>query len=1179
MGDESPVLDAPTPAPADQASRVATEPAGVPTVGGTLLHVQRHAGNRAAVAFANRMVQRHPEGPGVAPHVHPHTQDASGDTDPTAAPLEPWTAFDDTALEMWRLAEKAFRPLESFTWDAKGQQEGTPSSLFKPEFGYIVTQNRDILIDRQGNPHRMYVRTQPVGDGRGAFIVQASTGDTWRLWNNRADIANEARFVGTIPLPELQESPKGTSFLLDLMGDYVMTPDEIATIEGMIRSTKAAVRRAAGPPDWAKAAHKNVRKRRGGTGAAGDGPGAGRTGDGTGGGGESDTTQGAGETGVGPGATDTTDEQATGGGGKSGETAPTATGPPLQGPVDIKLEMSTAGYPRLRITIDRASTTVPLRQGEDETALDQRIDQAIAALQQSRDPNAVVGVRDGAKSTGFAAPKKGEVGERRSGEATREQAAGAKGMATPGERSATGGIANAPSYPSTVTMAGYTRPPKEPVDPAAPPAPEQAIGSDVNAPTTTIGASNSFTMTLDYAARSMGLQDEVWNRLQNIHFYWELLDVTGLTPKAAETHDQQTDLGEGEHQHLSGDAAGVRRTMDNIAEDQANDIKMMQDENWSWEARAAYLGVIGLSNTVRAIGSLISSFVSILTRPLNEQSIGFDSEGEFLVRCVATPIPSDKAKEDPDNHVIRASSVAVMPIRVQNLTRRATETLDQEGRQLAELEAAVANARDDKARALARAKLEAFRGTQRAGGLDTLLAAGKGIREQLRTAEKLQSYKTLKLPESVWELPEINLEIALLTSKVALADHIKRLRAQLKLVAGDRATSEAGFAGEGSHEGWARKQAGELKSEVRPRVALASEENGQVTPVLMMLGQLNESDEAHKQWRLVDITSPGSRDFYTGESSLAGPAGHSVAIRDAFRKFAEDNQYGRGTIAIRLPAELQQYAMSVPPLMRSTPGANARMMQRLKDLATVAEIVGLFVTGPIGLTIGAVGGVAGAVVAVDSLARRARTDHLMEVGTIFDVLGVVGGVASVGGVGAGVAWMHVDDLAATGARMPSWVNKLERTERGLHIHGVIGNVQQVIAIPWQVYQEMEQIEQQLAAGTISEGQARARGALVAAQRHQERGGDDHLGERRAGTTPDHRPGTGCSRRHRGSAGRVGSPGRFPGRPGNGQRRWRTGDQADHRGRRGRHPDPGRHSGAGRRHAGAADRRESATTER
>ena len=242
-----------------------------------------------------------------------------------------------------------------------------------------------------------------------------------------------------------------------------------------------------------------------------------------------------------------------------------------------------------------------------------------------------------------------------------------------------------------------------------------------------------------------------------------------------------------------------------------------------------------------------------------------------------------------------------------------------------------------------------------------------------------------------------------------------------------------------------------------------------------MLGELDESTEAVKKWRLIDITGGGSRDYYTGESRVADDRGHGLAIRDAFRNFAENNPYGRGTIAIRLPPTLSAYAPYVDAQMRSTKGAGARALQRLQDLATVAEIAGLFVTGPLGLAVGAVGGVAGAIVAVDSLARRSRTDHLIEVGTVFDILGVVGGVASVGGVGAGAARLHVDDLAAAGGRLPSWVNRLERTERALHIHGVIGNVQQVFAIPWQMYEQLEQIQQQLKAGTISEGQARAPG--------------------------------------------------------------------------------------------------------
>ena len=323
----------------------------------------------------------------------------------------------------------------------------------------------------------------------------------------------------------------------------------------------------------------------------------------------------------------------------------------------------------------------------------------------------------------------------------------------------------------------------------------------------------------------------------------------------------------GDQQHLSGDATDLRRSMHNIAEDQENDIRMMQEDNWPWEARAAYLTVIGVSNTVRMIGSLIGSFFAIVTRPLNEQSIGFENEGEYLIRCVATPIASDEAKADPDHHVIRASSVAVLPIRVQNLSRRADENLGLEDRALAALEAEVAAARTDDDRSLARAKLAAFQTSQAAGGLDTLKSAAGGIRAQLVVAETLERLKRLGTPESEWELDAINLEIALLTSRVNVEDHLARLHAQLKLVAGEGAGSATDQ--KGSHERWAREQTLALKDdrEVRPRIALASEENGQVTGVLAMLGELDESTEAVKKWRLIDITGGGSRDYYTARAA------------------------------------------------------------------------------------------------------------------------------------------------------------------------------------------------------------------------------------------------------------------------------------------------------------------------
>ncbi len=156
-------------------------------------------------------------------------------------------------------------------------------------------------------------------------------------------------------------------------------------------------------------------------------------------------------------------------------------------------------------------------------------------------------------------------------------------------------------------MAGYQRPERREGDPEP-----LDIAADVDAPTTVLGSTNSFTMSLDYAARSVGTLDEVVNRLQSINFYWELIQVTGQTEEQAEQTSRETAVGENEDDTVgigSGESANLSRTAHDIADDQEADIRMMSEQNWSWQARAAYLGVIGLSNSVRMIGSLISSYV------------------------------------------------------------------------------------------------------------------------------------------------------------------------------------------------------------------------------------------------------------------------------------------------------------------------------------------------------------------------------------------------------------------------------------------------------------------------------------------------------------------------------------------------------------------------------------------
>ena len=366
-----------------------------------------------------------------------------------------------------------------------------------------------------------------------------------------------------------------------------------------------------------------------------------------------------------PGTKPAPGEHKPGGTGKPGD--PDVPPRPLQGAPTFKVIVTADGTPRLLITLDRATTSIELREGERDGVLDGRVDKAIEALQDSRDPEKHGTVVHAATTTGFKPPAKGQPGVAGSGADAAAQARSTPTAATPGERipGARGG-ANAPAYPLASRWAAPRRP----------------------RPSRSSGATDAFTMEIDYAAMSFGMQDEVFNRMQLIHFYWELLDVTGKTLVEKKEVEKTAKVGSGQViTPGQADKRNIGRTLENVAEDQEKDLAMMEREDWSWESRAAYLALIGLSNSVRMIGSVISSFFSAVTRPLNERPIGFEHIGEYLVRCVATPVPSDKALEDPDNHVIRASSIAALPIRVMDINARARESISEEDRQLADARA------------------------------------------------------------------------------------------------------------------------------------------------------------------------------------------------------------------------------------------------------------------------------------------------------------------------------------------------------------------------------------------------------------------------------------------------------------------------------------------------------------
>lgn len=953
------------------------------------------------------------------------------DVDQIIAELPEW-------LEQLKSTVWAKRTVDA-VWDRAAQQAGAPANVLYPKTIFIIAENYVVSLAPDMTVLAVEERDPKIystGEG-GMALIDLSSGVTFHVGIGTFEDGSESWVFRPVNRrKKLDGASPGQSMIAILLRGY----DIPETVLKKLRTKGGKKDKEGGgappePPGWSKDQVAKLKKTKAKKAPAPPttptDPGAAKTGSPTGEG-KGDTGEGKGAgtgegAGVGPGK----------GGGTGGATAPTHG--PLKGPVTYDVWQGEKGGPRLVIKQDRAWTSIGLKEGESSESLEARADQALEALQASRDPANSIKLAAGAKTTGFVQPKGSTQGAAQSQAEAEKQAASTATALTPGERvpGAKGG-ANAEAYPSKITMAGH--------DPETP-------GVTVS------GATDTFSMVLDYAARSLGFQDEVFNRLQNIQFYWEVIDVTGLTKEKADELAGKTKVGEGERETgLGAMGTNLNRDLKAIAEDEEADLQMMADENWPWEARASYLMVIGISNVVRTLGSIIGSFIDTITEPLNARSIGFDKNGDYLVRCVATPLVSDEAREDPEHHVIRASSVAVFPIRVQDINVRATEAVGREEATLAAKEAALEAARKDGSKskiANAEAELEAVRQASRMSGFEALQSQIRQLRKSLDVAKALREHREKGVNDAEWSDEEVHLALSLLRQKMTVDTFIKQREIALEgLVGKDQA-----------HETWAMGERNKFVAvggvqEFRPRVVLASEETGQVTEILCMLGQISPGPDAPWQWRLVDVTSAGTRDYYTGKSALPGPAGRTAAIRDAFRNFAENGDYGRGTLAIRLPAELAT-ALGAQVVMDgemvSRPGPGKRFKARLADIAKVAMVAGLFATGGLGVAIGAVGGVAGAIGSVDSLVKRSRTGHLMDIGTVFDVLGVVGGVASVASVGTFYARTTAEGLAKLG-KTPDWIKGLERTEKVLHIHAQIGVVQQLVTIPVELAIEWDQIE-------------------------------------------------------------------------------------------------------------------------
>ena len=471
------------------------------------------------------------------------------------------------------------------------------------------------------------------------------------------------------------------------------------------------------------------------------------------------------------------------------------------------------------------------------------------------------------------------------------------------------------------------------------------------------------------------------------------LDATskeGARTAAYESKKQNPDNAR--HVRKLSDWKGVSNTVKDAGEDIEADRPdfSLTDSPGAWTAKAGELAIEGISATWDIAKSVVSAFIEKMTEPENRQTIHLKDPGEYVIRCLANPLPNKDKPED--ERTIRATSVAAFPVRVLEIDTRAKEVSRSEDTEVERLSKALEKAQaaltqapgdagkqatvDLLAADLASKRTKAGQTTSQrlADDLDGLINESVALQHLmvfkgdtstlhgafLAAALQIKNGEGLRQP---WEF-ELRLE-----------DVNKSIKAKQEQL--DQAKS------------WSGKELAKGADEVRPRVTFVSEENGAVVRMSMILGQSPGSTDENPKWALLDVTSPKTQRKYHGESDTPGYKGHSEAIEKAFNEFAEKAEYGRGTIATGLPSmNATRGTPSVPDTLPMRPGPFDRWRNRLKNIVEMASLVAPFMEGGVLAEVAAAGGAADSAY---KLYDRAVANKLhADWETLTDVIGALG---------------------------------------------------------------------------------------------------------------------------------------------------------------------------------------------
>lgn len=846
-----------------------------------------------------------------------------------------------------------------------------------------VESNLSAPVD-PAKPNELPAPKFPLPDQGLVIISEPATKRKWQAFRQNSGRLEMLPFSGTLSLPE---GLSGGQLIV-----FIYAPGHSAAEEGgPLPGYKAKDLTGAKDPDWAKAQYKAVtRALKGGPatkpGKEPAGTGAGLQGEGPGGGGRDPLGRGTAKVGEGIGAA-----RADGGQGRGREKRPKDRAKP-----DKVVLWSDANGSNVNVWVGKSHESLPLKEGESDKDLQQRVEEA-AARQRSTGER----IADGASTTGF-------VG----GEGTN---ADAQEIAEASEFTA-----NALSYPSRMEM-------------------QASSGADVSPSgwgTTVAGAMHNFDMMLDWDARQFGLANQTFARLGWVHYYWQVIDVGKLDFK--DDSGEATSRTRGPYESEDAYRKRMRKEAVAGAEDSDNVRKAkVLDTFWAkgrnetirqgegiekdsptfhrddhpvvWAGKAAKLAAIGVSAVWNIGKALIGGWVQKVTEPENRREIEFGQPGEYLIRCIANPVPD---KDKPyDKQTRRASSIAVFPVRVVDVNSRAREVTHEDMSQLDQARQLLAAAQKDLAADPKNESLQiAVQMAQRMVGLQqtannysTVEKIGQELEDydvQITVLEKLSKIKKELGPQGA--VPETSLK-ALTGNELVVGLDLKR-DISLRFKRGPNGyvdwfdyefhlhdVKEARKK-KAEQKEVAEKKEGEVApgTALRPRVTFVSEENGALVRMDMILGQAKTSKSEKPSWVLADVTTTTTARSYSGESSKAGAPGEVEAITKTFEAFAEKAEYGRGTISIEIPGRPDLINPGMTMLMQ--PGAKERWIKRLRDLIEIAGLVAPYAKG--GAMLGKLAGIGGALDAGSRLYDRAVNDRLKaNFETLADVVAILGPLA------------------------------------------------------------------------------------------------------------------------------------------------------------------------------------------